>query len=374
MTIPPQEVIDALLAGVTRVTRRLDIYESDGDTLYYPGAPLIDGTVTIDASSSESRRTLAASIYGDEDALRRHPGGLWYDKIIKPYRGVDYTVDGVHKHYEWQLGEFMIDNIASKNFPETLAITGRDYAKRLVKDKFGVPTSFSQFDSVASTIRVIAINGGINPNKMDFTAVDPSDVVGSTFTFEPDDTRWKAVTDIANAYNYDIFFNGEGNMIVKPFGDPATSDPVFSFASGERGTLASYDKSVGDGRLYNDVVVTGEGVDPPVVGRASVTDPNSPVNIDRIGRRTYRYNSGFIYTQLQADLTALSFLRTVSLEEYTVSIQSLVIPWLEGGDIIDFVDPKPDPGQAVRFLLHDFAIKFALGTMSVNANRVLAVG
>jgi hypothetical protein len=367
-------VIDAVTAGVSYVTRRVDIYESDGQSLFYASAPLLDGNVGVSATSTESRRTLSLTLYDEGGALKRHPGGLWYDKIIKPYRGVRYLSDGVWKEVEWQLGEFMIDSIATANFPPTIAINGRDYSKRLVLDKFGESTTFGAYSDLLDVIKAVALNGGIT--RFDFADV-PSHEVRRDFAFEPDDNRWKAITDMATAIGCDLYFDQSGVLVCRPFGDPA--DPIaspssFTFSTGPNGTLASYKKSVGDGRLYNDVVVTGEGVTPPVVGRATVTNPDSPVNIEKIGRRTYRYNSSFISTQDQANITALSFLRTVALEEYTVEMESITLPWIEAGDIVDFDDPDPDEGQEMRFLLTEFNIGFKLGSSNLTSKRVLAVG
>lgn len=94
---PPDDIITALEAGVVNITRRVEICERDGTTLWNPEpvldpdfARLVDGTVTVDYSSDE-RRKLDITLDNFDKKLRPNPEtGLWYDKIIKVYRGITY--------------------------------------------------------------------------------------------------------------------------------------------------------------------------------------------------------------------------------------------------------------------------------------------
>jgi hypothetical protein len=97
MTVPSQDVVRAIEAGITDVTRRVEIFESDGVTPFYPNGSeedvfrLITGSVSIDSSRDE-RRTLDLTMDNGDNALRPNADqGFWYDKIIKPYRGVRYA-------------------------------------------------------------------------------------------------------------------------------------------------------------------------------------------------------------------------------------------------------------------------------------------
>lgn len=86
------DVITAILAGTSIVTRRAEIYESDGTTLWIPSAEtprMIEGTVSIDYSRAE-RRTLDVMFDNSDGILKHDPNGFWYDKIIKVFRGVQY--------------------------------------------------------------------------------------------------------------------------------------------------------------------------------------------------------------------------------------------------------------------------------------------
>lgn len=372
MTIPPQEVVDAVLGKITKVTRRVDIFEMNGTSLYVGEVAFTEGSVSCDLSSTEARRTLSLTLSDDDPRLRPGVGSFWYDKIIKPFRGIEYKVGGALRTFEWQLGEFMIDNISNQDFPGTTAVVGRDYSKKLIKDKFGEPVAFG-YGSMFDLVKTIATNGGVDPTRMSFEGSDQS--VGTSATFEPDDTRWKAVTDIASAFNYEVYFNDVGTMVCRPQRDPAATEAVFTFQTGPNGSLATYKRSVGDARLYNDVVVTGEGSDPPVIGRATA-GAESPVRPEKLGgKRTYRYNSGFIYTRLQAQLVAEGFLPKVALEEFDLDLTGITLPWLEVGDIVEFVDPEPlsEQDETTSFLLSSYETNMNLGATGYKAKRVLAV-
>ena len=88
---PPSSVVAAIEAGEAEITRRVELYESDGTTRYYPGDSdeqrLIDGSITVDYGRDE-RRGFDMQLDNQDNALRPDPNDvLWYDKIIKPFKG-----------------------------------------------------------------------------------------------------------------------------------------------------------------------------------------------------------------------------------------------------------------------------------------------
>jgi hypothetical protein len=98
IVVPPFSVIEAIESGNGTITRRIEIFESDGVTPWYPASDettierLIDGGVSVDATRPE-RRTLDLTLKNDDNLLRPNPNsGFWYDKIIACYRGIKYAV------------------------------------------------------------------------------------------------------------------------------------------------------------------------------------------------------------------------------------------------------------------------------------------
>lgn len=92
---PTQEVIDAIEAGQTDVTRRVEFYKQDGETVWLPDDEgierLVDGSISIDYTRDE-RRAMDLTLDNSDNLLRPDPdSGLWYDKVVKAYRGVRYS-------------------------------------------------------------------------------------------------------------------------------------------------------------------------------------------------------------------------------------------------------------------------------------------
>lgn len=361
----PQAVKDELLlSDVNYIKRRVDIYESDGVTPWLLDAPFTDGNVTIDAGRDERRQFDLTLYTGDGDMPVGPQAGLWYDKIVKVYRGLQY---GAGVDWLAPLGVFMIDKINTQYFPNTVTMAGRDLSKKLITSKFGKATMFPEGSSMESVIRTIATNGGIS----NFVLPATGETLGRDFVFESDVTRKKAIHDICQAYGWTEFFDANGYFTIQEMADPATDPAVFTFDMEGNGAVIDYSKSIGDSRLYNHVVVTGEastGVS--VVAEARNNDPSSSTRISRIGERTYRYTSSFITTVEQAQAVADKFLRYHALEEFSVKITSLVIPWLDAEQIVDFIDPKPTENQPTRFFLHNLTIPLSLSSMVSDVSRV----
>lgn len=274
--------------------------------------------------------------------------------------------------WETQIGEFMIDRISEPHFPHEMKITGRDYTKKCLLSKYTQATQFLPGLNLEDIIAGIAGAAGIVKRSLPVTGV----VVGSTFYFDRGTDRWSAMKQIADAYNYEIYFDATGYLTMRPYRDPASSAPTIWIQTGKQGQVASYEKSTSDSRMYNSVVVTGESSDssiPPVWAVAKNTDPNSPTSIPNIGERLYQYSSSFITTTTQAQAVADSFLAVHSLEQFELNFDTLMLPWLEVGDILGWIDPDPAPGDPTSFLLDTLTLPLGLAPMSGTANRVTIV-
>jgi hypothetical protein len=365
---PPAEAIEAVFAHETFVLRKVDIYESDGVTPWRLDVGVLDGQVSVDAGRDE-RRTFDLTLWaGDGDLPIGPDDGLWYDKQIKIYRGVQYGVGADALDWYAPLGSFMIDRITQPLFPTEIKITGRDLTKKLITSKFGRATQFKAGTPMETVVRTIATNAGI----VNFNFPNTGVVLGKDFLFEADATRKKAIFDIVSAYGYDCYFDGLGFLVLQEQADPASDAPIITLQTGAGGAVVNFEKSVNDTRLYNHIVVTGENSSgqTPVVAEARNTEPSSPTRIERIGERTYRYTSSFITTTSQAQDVANKFLKLHSLEEFSVRIDAFVLPWLEAGQTIEFLDPNPTQNQPTKFFLHSFNIPMNLSPMSIEARRV----
>lgn len=362
-------MVDAAVLGlivaapVTQVTSRAAIYEADGETLWMPSPGFTQGSVSVDFNRDE-RRTLEITLENVDGGLR-HPSLFDYDKVIKVWRGVRNPLNG--DTWEAPLGTFYIDSIKSQHFPHDVSVTARDGTKRLLGDKFPTSITFSSGRSPESLIKAIAINGGVTKYNLPPTG----QLTTREHAFERGTSRWEAVAEIANAYAYDIYFDADGYLVMMAQQDPASSPEVFTFQTGPTGSLSAFERKTTDTRIYNHVVVTGTGVAPNVYAVAENNNPSSPTSVQRIGRRTYEYVSQFISTTAQCQDVANKFLAIHALEDYELSLTSLVLPWLEAGNVVKFLDPDAGEGEPDRFLLTDFRIPLKMGQMDCAAKRVV---
>lgn len=368
---PTADAQAAALAPSTRVFRRVDIYESDGLTRWMKGAPVTGGSVSVDQTRDE-RRTIDISFDNEDGSLSSDPDGFWYDKIIKPFRGLYYyDSSGEEKVYEAQVGEFMVDSVASPRFPRMISVQGRDYTKKLLLDKFPTATLFAKGEPVEAVVSAIALNGGIDRMVLPSTGeVLPEDLV-----FERGQARWEAIKKIATSFGYEVFFDASGYMVMSLFKDPSSSPEVFTFATGPGGTLVDFNKVTNDTEIKNHVVVSGENTDQnPIFAEAENNKSTSPTRIAKLGRRTYEYVSALVTTVAQAQDIADKFLKVMALESFEINLESLVLPWLDVGEIIKFTDPSPSPNDPTRFLLSSLTIPMSLGSMSAVGKRITIVG
>lgn len=159
--------------------------------------------------------------------------------------------------------------------------------------------------------------------------------------------------------------------------DPLLDAPQYTFQTGIAGNLLSFGKKLADSRIYNHVVVTGGSPTPdslPPYASVENNTATSPTRIAKLGRRTYFYTSSFITTQAQCLTLATSLLKIHALEQYEVDLEALVIPYLEAGVTVSFVDPEPLAGQPTKYLLSSFSLPLGLDGMSASVRRVTQVG
>ncbi len=316
----------------------------------------------------------------------------WFDGAVQDFGNRDYAWTGaanasasteavtiirdrtVQSVWETQTGEFMIDTVSEDHFPYTVKINGRDYTKKCMLSKFATATTFASGTAIETAIKAMAQNAGI----VKFLMPPTGRALGKDYSYERGVSRWEAMKGIADAFGYELFFDAQGYLVMREYLDPVESPTAYTLATGPlQGNLVSYSKTVNDTRIYNKIVVTGESSDAiviPVSAIATNTLPDSPTRIAKLGERVYQYTSAFITTTQQAQDVADAFLKIHALEEFDLNFSSISLPWLEVGEIVEFLDPRPNEGQPTRFLLSTLNLPLGLGSMSGNAKRISVVG
>lgn len=370
---PPTEVVDIIEDPITRIARMAMIFHQDGETPYIESVGILGGEVRVDASSTEERRSFTLELHNEDGQLTPHQDAFWYDKVVKLWRGVwlSDTSQWVH-----QLGTFMIDTIEHDHLNASVRLAGRDYTKKLLVDKFAAPTTFVRGTSLDEFIRGVGAHALVLYYNLPWSSGDPAPALGKDFTFDADTPRWDAIRDVCAHYGFDAYFNPKGELTVVEYQDPSTSPTKYTFQTGPIvGNIADIQNREHDERLCNHVVVRGETASGILVwDEVEVGNPDSPIHPDRLGvRRTKTYVSSMFTTVDQCRAYARRLLDTSALRSSEAALETLVIPWLEGGDIIEFLDPNAFDDDPTSFFLHDFTIPVGLGTMQMNVNRVTVV-
>lgn len=315
----------------------------------------------------------------DDQALKLDPyAGFWYDKIIKIFWGIKYYDSlGLPKAYDVQIGEFMIDRISEGRFPHTVKVTGRDYAKKCLASKIKNTMTFRAGTPVEQIIKAVAANAGIAK----FALPETGQSYALDLVFPQFSERWKVIKDVADSVGYEVYFRGDGFLTMRPYPDPYLSPVSWIFRGGDSdGTLVNYDRSSNDSRIKNHIMVQGPATSTPANFSSIVfveirnEDPRSPTNIQRIGDRVQEYQSDVFTSNEFARAFAEKRMKILSLEEYNIDFESLVIPWLEASDIVDIDDSGGSDYVPSRFLLSNFTLPLKLGSMSGTGRRVTIVG
>lgn len=270
-----------------------------------------------------------------------------------------------------QLGEFQIDDIDSPRFPRQIKLRGRDFAKKLILDKFPTATLFDEGVPIEDVVQAVALNGGISKLNLPSTGqVTPLDLM-----YERGTPRWEVIKKLCTDYGWELYFDASGFLTMREFRDPVSSPTSFEFETGPGGTMVEFGKKVNDTRIKNHVIVSGENADQvPVFAEVENNSVTSPTRIERLGRRSWEYVSQYITEYSQALSIAENFISVQALESFEVNIDSLVLPWLEVGEIIRFDDPEPNPGDPNRYLLDNLNIPLTLGPMGSVGKRVTIIG
>lgn len=365
------------------ISRRIELFEADGTTLWKAGnlqERLIGGEISVDGSRDE-RRSLSNLILSNKDKFFKHePGGLWYDKIVKVYRGLLYETRVnnvlVPKKFEIQIGEFMIDTINTQRFPNHVTIAGRDYAKKLLLDQFAVDTTYATGQPLDTIVRIIATNGGINKFRLGATGV----TVSTPVALPRGSSRWEGIKTLCEGLNVEVYFDHQGFLVTRLYDDVSTAAPHLSLQfDGEARNLVDFSKSTSDSNIFNHIVVTGTSEEETVTGYKFISirennDPNSPTSIQKIGRRTFPYEVSYLTSQTQANELSLRLLNVKQLEDYALNFQTICYPWLEANRVVQFDDPDEPETVPTRFFLTSFSIPMELGPMSGDAKRIIIVG
>lgn len=203
-------------------------------------------------------------------------------------------------------------------------VKGYDRARTIQRARFTAPWTITAGTTVSQAISDIIASRCTYP-----TNITPTTATTSAAVFEALSDPWDAITQLADAASYEVFFDLLGTFIARPTPAYETQTPAWTYEPGELSLLLTNKRTMNDENSYSAVVVTVENPDAdPIRVIVYDTDPNSATYFDpakpalsKYGLVPYGFASPLITTSAQATLAAQTVLARVSglLEQVEVS-------------------------------------------------------
>lgn len=334
--IASTDVIARTIAGSHQVAfeaRVVTTYQ-DGDDPTGVDIPIIDGTVSLSASSDVSgnldittdgdgtwpmRPTELLAPFGNEIFVRRglilDGGTLWtplgYYRIQEPQQGL--APDG------------------------PIAIAGMDRMAGLIDARLLAPRQFTSDRTLHSVFDELVRE--IYPEAtIIFDDATEFDAIGRDIIAE--DSRYDVLKELTDSHGKVMFWDTSGILRIQSIPDPQV--PKWHVTGGRIGsTLINSTRTVTRDGIYNAVVATGEGAatDEEVVRAVAYDDnENSPTYFfGRFGQVPRYYSSPMIQNETQAFNAAAGLLRKSLGFPYNVSFTSIVNPAMRPYDPVQLL-------------------------------------
>jgi len=297
---------------------------------------IVDGAVDADASRG-TRRVLNLSLMNPnaEFTPNSNWGGLFYvDRLIRVWRGV------LHASGEEELiplGTFLIDSadvIAERNM-SMVVLTGSDLWKKVNKAKFATATKWASGTPVQTVVKEMAELAGVTQFVIDDLShrTTQTKTLQADLNYERGEVIGDELLSLGTAWGLDIYFDPLGRMVSEEHRLDRAA--VWTYAPGDDSSLLTVKAAYKDELLYNHVLVAGTADEEnPVFAEAKDSDPSSPTSVDKIGKRTYMYESSYIATVAQAQTTANKLLaENVKMSE-DIELQTVCNPAYECSDVL----------------------------------------
>lgn len=293
--------------------------------------PVTGGSVTLDRS---------AAVRGRCDLTVEDMVPATADAVLAPYgnevavlRGIEFA-DGTREFV--QLGIFGIDSAESVEPGRTVRITGQDRAEAVSRTRLEAP--YKQAAGVNYATAIAAFLAGRVP-WAPLQLTFPNYVTPLVVVQEQADP-WQTAQGWAQAYGHELYFDGDGTCVSHAEPNVGHGPIVFDVDEGVDGVLVGVATNWDRTGIFNRVIATGSNPASAAIYRGVATDvdPLSPtVYGGKFGRVPFFFDSPLISSDAMAAASALSALARVTGQTQAVRFDSVVLPFLEPGDIINVI-------------------------------------
>lgn len=321
------------------------------------GLPISGGVVTVDATS-QVRRT-ATIVIADPTLWPRHP-----TDVLSPFGSellVEYGVVIPRVGTEWIPLIRGVISDAGRQRPYTsvdgsVTLSLVDRSARVHEDRLDAPAQ-----TVSGATTVAEITRLIQETLPTAVVTDETSSSQVASVLEIERERWRdGVEKLADSLGAEVFADPSGDFVIRF--QPTLSDvPVWEIRSGDGGTLVRKQEALTRERVYNRVIAVGQRTDgtPPVRSAVSDTDTTSPTYYGGpFGKKPRFYSSPLLTTTGQCTTAATALLERAKGIQASVSLDTIVNPALDAGDVIRVYDE----GVWQTHIVDKLTIPLAVGT------------
>lgn len=298
---------------------------------------LVDGSVDLDITRG-TRRTFNITLLnpnGEWSPGSNWEGMFYVNRLIRLYRGVQFSET---ENEMVPIGTFMIDHadVINERNMSLVNLSGSDLWKKLAKSEAERTHSYAAGTSLRSVIANIASRSGVTKTKLSSfpeRTTDEKDL-NKKLVIEQGDNYGEVLLKLAKDYGFEIYFDPMGYLTTDDLTDSESAVWTFDTTS-DPGMLLTAKATYNDDKLFNYVLVIGTGnKDAVVTAIAKDTDPYSPTNLTRLGRRVLKHETDNISTQAAATKAAKRLFQRNMLVAEDIDLEAICNPALEGNDII----------------------------------------
>lgn len=376
MAVIPTQTDYDLVQLKTRNTRiKVDILNFNFQTINSLEGKVIDGSISIDATS-DIRRTCSLSLAVERTDNMISPGGeLWLDKFIKVYMGIDNPRDENNTVW-WNMGIFLINNpntVYNVN-TRTVSFEGLDLMAKLTGRRNGqlpavttvVPAGSKISDVVKRTITQL---GGFD----NYIIEDAGYTIPYDIKKDMGSTIYDLLSEIRDLYSdWEMFFDVDGVFHWQKIPSGDKEPVVINFDELSQALIISDSIDVDFENVKNNIIVYGRLLDngQQVMATATDTIANSPYNIDKIGKINYIIDDERIYNNDLAAQRARYELYLHARLNDIITLEIVPIYWLNDVNIkINYTNEII--GIKGEYLIKSMEIPLGIGgSMTINATKI----
>lgn len=229
-----------------------------------------------------------------------------------------------------------------------LAITGMDRSLRISRNRWMEPYQIAAETNVADALTALLQDRWTDiPLKFSTTTATTT---ATTLGLDSENDPWTDAVAIAEAAGLDLFFNADGECVLRAIPDYSVAASVEKYNEDEEAMLLTTSRSLSADGVYNAVVVTAEGTstDIPYRSTAIDEDPASPTYVyGPFGFSPTFVSTPLVNSQAAADAYAAAELNRMKGTDEAIQWTQIVDPTLDAGDVVAVVNVASKLARAI---------------------------